>query len=231
MIKLLIFDVGGTLLDHHPGMRKIDANVLMEVFNVRAEENDIQNIIDSIDLKYANSYRLKTPFSEIISKAILKKYGIPVSNYKKFIRKVNMIIDSGGIKPYPDVVPTIKKLKTKYYIATLANVYRSRQSHMTLRKNKLEKHFHFLIDSDSAGIRKPDSRIFKKVLQYFKVEPYEVVMVGDAPVQDIWGAKRLGIHTVLINRRKLPYRFSERTRPDFEIKSFYQLLSILKKIK
>jgi putative hydrolase of the HAD superfamily len=231
MIKLLIFDVGGTLLEFHSNMRKIDVKILRELFNINAKENEIQEIIDDIDLKYADSHISRTPFSVLISKAILKRYDIPISKYKEFMNKRNDVLDHSKAKLYPDALPVIKKVKSKYSIATLANVHDTIFHKKTLNKTGLIKYFHFHVDSDSAGIRKPDIRIFKLVLNHFKIKPSEAIMIGDTPTSDIWGAKRLGIHTILINRRKLPYNLSNKTKPDFEITSLYQLSSTLNKFK
>jgi putative hydrolase of the HAD superfamily len=230
MIKLLIFDVGGTLLDFHSGMEKVNIKILKKLFNVEATEDEIQKIINNVDLKYVNSYKLKTTFSDLVSKAILKKYGISTSKYKEFLEERNKIIDYRENKPYSDVVPIIKKLKKKYYIATLANVHEKRFHKRVLAKTKVGKHFHLNLDSDSVGIRKPSIKIFKMVLNHFKIKPTETVMIGDNPTADIFGAKRLGIHTILLNRRRLNYHFINKTKPDFEVTSLHQLLPILNKL-
>jgi len=201
MIKLLIFDVGETLLNYHLSMGKLDVRVLRKLFNVKAKESEIQKIIDNLDLKYANSYNLKTTFSELISKAILNRYGISTSKYKGFLKEVNKMLDYKEIKPYPDVLPVIKKLKKKYCIATLANVHEKGFHKKLLAKTEVGKHFHLNLDSDLVGIRKPSIKIFKMILNHFKIKPTETVMIGDSPTADIFGAKRLGIHTILLNRR------------------------------
>lgn len=231
MIKLLIFDVGGTLLDFHPIMRKIDIKILRELFNVRATENEIQKIINNVDLIHAGSHKSRTPISIIISKAFLKNYGISVSKYKDFMNKRNDVLDYKKMKLYPDVLPVIRKLKNKYSLATLANVHDTIFHQKVLKKTGLKKSLHFHVDSDSAGIRKPDTRIFRMILNHFKTNPKEVVMIGDSPEADIWGAKKLGIHTILLNRRNLNYHFTNKTKPDFEITSLYQLLPVLNKIR
>jgi len=48
----------------------------------------------------------------------------------------------------------------------------------------------------SAG--KPRRRGFRQVLDELGLAPHEVAMVGDQLFTDIWGAKRLGLYTVLV---------------------------------
>jgi len=46
--------------------------------------------------------------------------------------------------------------------------------------------------------QKPRRRGFRWVLQEMGLEPEEAVMVGDTLFTDIWGAKRLGIYSILV---------------------------------
>jgi len=43
--------------------------------------------------------------------------------------------------------------------------------------------------------------------------------------------KGVGIHSILINRRKLPYKLTSEAKPDFKIKSFRELPKILRKLE
>jgi len=52
-------------------------------------------------------------------------------------------------------------------------------------------HIHF-------NAQKPRRRGFRRLLQEMDLRPEEAVMVGDNLFTDIWGAKRLGIHAILV---------------------------------
>jgi HAD superfamily phosphatase (TIGR01668 family) len=45
---------------------------------------------------------------------------------------------------------------------------------------------------------KPRRAGYRRVLERLKLSPREVIMVGDQLFTDIWGAKRLGLHTILV---------------------------------
>lgn len=47
---------------------------------------------------------------------------------------------------------------------------------------------------------KPDRRFFEHILATLAVPPETVAMLGDNPVDDVWGASQLGIRTVLVDR-------------------------------
>jgi putative hydrolase of the HAD superfamily len=229
MIKLVVFDVGGTLVDFHSPLNKVTVKILRKVFNIRTNEKEIQKIIYEIELKYGSCHFPRKRYSRLVADAIFQKFDIPNKKTKEFFKHWDKS-RFGNQKLHPDALPTIKKLKGKYLLATLANSHDKVFHQRILKKTKLKGHFHLHIDSAAVGIKKPNSRIFKIVLHHFKVKPDDSVMIGDIPSADIFGAKRVGMHTILINRKRLPYHFTRQTKPDFEIHSLNQLLPIIKKL-
>lgn len=236
-IKLVIFDVGGTLTDFRKLLDKTSEKILRRFYGIKPASNEIRKIIDGIDLTLdivpvsQSVYKRKNlGYSMIFTKALLKHFDIPETEVHRFEDEWEKNIKWEKMKLFPDAIPTLQKLKVKYFLATIANVRDSVLHHKLLKKLKLKGHFHLHIDSDSFGLRKPHPKIFNHAINHFKVRPSEIVMVGDTPVADIIGAKKLGIHAVLINRRKLPYKFTPKTKPDYEITSLIQLPTILRKI-
>jgi FMN phosphatase YigB (HAD superfamily) len=53
-----------------------------------------------------------------------------------------------------------------------------------------------VVSSHSAGWQKPHERIFRRALELSRVPATDAVMVGDRMVQDVWGAKRLGMRAI-----------------------------------
>ncbi len=51
--------------------------------------------------------------------------------------------------------------------------------------------------SSEVGWRKPDPRIFRRVLDELEVTPAEAVFVGDRLLDDVSGARSVGMRTVL----------------------------------
>jgi HAD superfamily phosphatase (TIGR01668 family) len=50
-----------------------------------------------------------------------------------------------------------------------------------------------------ANAGKPRRKFLRKALEMLKMNPHEVVVVGDRPLTDIWGGQRLGAHTILVD--------------------------------
>lgn len=55
-----------------------------------------------------------------------------------------------------------------------------------------------IMHSAPGGQSKPRGVYFKQLIKMAKTEPQKIAMVGDRLVQDVWGASRQGINTVMI---------------------------------
>jgi putative hydrolase of the HAD superfamily len=60
--------------------------------------------------------------------------------------------------------------------------------------------FDATVFSCSVGIRKPDPRIYRLACQELGVEPNEAMFVGDGANDELAGAERVGMRSVLIHR-------------------------------
>ena len=52
------------------------------------------------------------------------------------------------------------------------------------------------MDSETAGVKKPNAIIFEKALEQANAKPEVSVMIGDSYEADILGAKNIGMHTL-----------------------------------
>ena len=65
-----------------------------------------------------------------------------------------------------------------------------------IRSMKISKYFSFSISAEEIGAPKPHEEIFLAALNEQKVDNHEFVYVGDDMVNDIDGAKNVGMTTV-----------------------------------
>jgi len=52
--------------------------------------------------------------------------------------------------------------------------------------------------SSSAGVKKPDPRIYQLAVEQLAVEPKDCLYIGDGDSQELTGAAQVGMHPVLI---------------------------------
>ncbi len=97
-----------------------------------------------------------------------------------------------------------------------------------LQKNGLA--FDHVITSEGVRAYKPRARIFEVALDRLRMEPDQVVHVGDSLTADVEGAGRLGIRTVWVNRAGLA-RGATDPRPDHEIPDLTPLPELLESLR
>jgi len=87
--------------------------------------------------------------------------------------------------------------------------------------------FDSLLSSESAGACKPHPAIFDEALRRAGCAPEEVLFVGDTLAQDIAGANRAGMRSVLIWHRDDKPPPAEVVAPQHVIRRIPELLSLL----
>jgi putative hydrolase of the HAD superfamily len=104
---------------------------------------------------------------------------------------------------YDDVVETLTALRQAgLRLGLISNSHRclaSFQSHF-----ELDGLVSVALSSADHGYMKPHPAIFRAALELMQVAPAEAVMVGDSLSQDVEGARRIGMHGVLLARAGTP---------------------------
>jgi putative hydrolase of the HAD superfamily len=93
----------------------------------------------------------------------------------------------------------IKKAKKQCKVALISNFTYAPVIHRSLRKLGLNEFFVAVAVSEEVGWRKPNSRIFHHVLSRLQISAHEAVYVGDSPIEDIRGAKEVGLKTIFVS--------------------------------
>ena len=117
---------------------------------------------------------------------------------------------SDNFELYEDALPVLEEVRRHgLKVALVSNTSRDLDAFI--------RHFRLDVDawlsSGTHGKVKPSPTIFRAALELLEVEPKEAAMVGDSPLDDVEGAKALGMRAFLLDREG---RFPERddTLPD-----------------
>ena len=92
-----------------------------------------------------------------------------------------------------------------------------------LKELGVKKYFDAIIDSQVAGIEKPDPEIFQTALDILNVKASDAIVVGDSYERDIQPAKMLGCTTMWLDGKswKRPLDTHE---ADYTIKSLFEII-------
>jgi HAD superfamily hydrolase (TIGR01662 family) len=135
------------------------------------------------------------------------------------------------LKPYPEVAETINELKKSCKIGIISDAPRKKVL-LRLERMEIEKDmFDVLISIEDTNQKKPHPLPFQKAIEKLKVNPDEILMVGDSIHKDMAGAKAAGMHTCLaVYGRTLKPKVNP-DGVDFMANRVSDLLEIVKRIK
>ncbi|WP_405410449.1 YjjG family noncanonical pyrimidine nucleotidase [Maribacter sp. Asnod1-A12] len=102
---------------------------------------------------------------------------------------------------FPNTIEVLDYLLPKYKLHIITNGFQEVQD-KKLRNSGIYNYFNQIIDSETAGVKKPNPIIFNLALQRAGALPEKSIMIGDSLEADIMGAKSLGFHTIHFNAHK-----------------------------
>ena len=213
-IRAIFFDFGGTLFDYSttaPGERE-SLIALARVAGITADTTQVQQSYR--DALKRTFYRyLPRPFylhRDMFDEALTEtaRY-FEVSFTPRQLseyRKMQEQLRNQNFKLREGVEKTLATLRRRgLHLGIVSNVDNEQFSQI-LTLSGLQNSFDSFLTSEDAGSCKPDQLIFLKALEQAHCRPHEAAFVGDSIQQDIAGANRCGLHSVLLWSRpnKLP---------------------------
>jgi putative hydrolase of the HAD superfamily len=98
-----------------------------------------------------------------------------------------------------DAVETLKYFKGEgYKLGLVSNTIFPDRFHLTeLKRFKLFPYLDTIFFSSEVGYKKPHPQIFLQCLERLRIEPEESLFIGDKLIEDIGGAKNVGMKGIL----------------------------------
>ncbi|WP_445381425.1 YjjG family noncanonical pyrimidine nucleotidase [Robiginitalea sp. IMCC43444] len=103
----------------------------------------------------------------------------------------------------PHSIEILEYLKGKYRLHIITNGFREVQ-HRKLENSRLTPYFIEVIDSERAGVKKPDPKIFEMALEVAEVPAQRALMIGDSLEADIIGSRKAGLQALHFNVHNEP---------------------------
>jgi len=190
----------------------IDLNKLYKKIYKVAQKMDTKRIYDR-NLWW--SWLIKKFLKEKPSKSFLDEI---TKNYWE------MVIKKGNL--YKDTLSILVYLKKKRYtLGMLTDTDGVKEFKIKrIRALNLKKWFDaIVVTGDDTKQTKPDKAPFSLIARKLNLQPQECIFVGNAPYQDIFGAKKSGMTAILIKRQNSKMK----VKPDRIIKKLSELKEIL----
>jgi len=183
MIKAVIFDLGGIVV---PEKTKEIEEGVADYLDISYSEltEIIKNLKPSL---YTGEIRLFDLYSEVIRKLGKsvkpeKMLEIHLSLYKKTSTKRNQ-----------EILQLVEKLRVKYLVIALTNTEVEIADFN--KNNGLFDYFDRAYLSTDLGLKKPQLKIYQRILDDFNLKPEETIMIDDK-LEYLSGAQEIGIKTI-----------------------------------
>jgi putative hydrolase of the HAD superfamily len=98
----------------------------------------------------------------------------------------------------PCVKELLSKISNEYKLGLISNFTYAPVIYAGIKKLGINQFFNAILVSEEVGWRKPSRKIFEEALRRLDTTAEETVYVGDSPLEDIKGAKDVGIKTVFV---------------------------------
>ncbi len=222
-MKAIIFDLDDTLYDCTGSLleasRKRAARAMVNA-GLPSTEEEVYLLQKELSEKHGPYYPV---FNEISNKFNMG-HELVRSALKAY--NSNEVTD---IQLFPDVVPTLKKLAQEKYKLFLLTTGIYERQYKKIELLNLKPYFdEIIINDQEVGLLMEDS--FEAIVRKYSLSPQNVVVVGDRVRGELRIAKSKGMVTVqmLHGRFKDETAYDSSNKPDYKIKRFFQLPTLLK---
>jgi HAD superfamily hydrolase (TIGR01549 family) len=214
MIKAVLFDVDGVLLDSEEIHYAVEAQALRAF--------DIPATVDMIKKQYSGS-RLDVEFSEIA-----KKFNktIVFEEVLKERDKLLKIALKDGFPKAPFVEEMLSDLSKKYLLA-LATMGEKHFIGEEIKRSNLQQYFKVSIFGEDVSNSKPDPEIFLKAAKLLGVKPDECIVIEDS-ARGIKAGKNAGMP--VIARKADHNQSADLSLADYVVKDLREISKVISKI-
>lgn len=209
-IKLIIFDLDGTLADAYPAITQ-SFNYTMKKLNYPAQ--------NALVIRKAAGWGDANLLEPFVKKQDLKK---ALDIYRRH-HKASLLKRS---RLFPRAKRVLDYLKNKGYKLAVASNRPTKFSGILIRKLKLKRYFGYVLCADKLRHIKPHPEILNKIIQRFAVAKKQALYVGDMTI-DAQAGRRAKVNTIIVTTGSSSKKEIIKEKPCLVIRSLADLLKIL----
>jgi HAD superfamily hydrolase (TIGR01549 family) len=236
-VEAVLFDLFDTLVLLEPDevyyehcLRKLHGSLAKNGINVPFKDF-IRAYFEVRDKYYSESRKtLEEPHFNLRVVQTLQKLGFKLAISNPIVRQATEAFAKEFMHYVTiddDALNVLQKLHGKYKLGLISNFGIPECGRQLLDRFGLTKFFDLILISGEINVRKPSPKIFDRALNALGVKASRAVFIGDMLDLDIMGPKKVGMKTILIERRAYTLPDHSEVKPDKIVKSLTELLDIL----
>lgn len=190
MIKAVLFDLDGTLLNRDESVKKFidDQYDRLNKWVGHIPKDEYMTRFIELDQR---GYVWK----DKVYQQLIKEFNIPQISWRELLQDYVSNFKFHCV-PFDNLIPMLEDLKKENFkLGMITNGYGQFQMD-NIKALGIENYFDVILVSEWEGIKKPDPQIFKKALEQLDVLPNESIFVGDHPENDVGAAQKNGMKAI-----------------------------------
>ena len=187
MIKAVIFDLDGTLLNRDESVKmfiETQYDRLNELVGHIPKENFVRRFIELDDRGYV--------WKDKVYQQLVNEFGISDITWEDLLQDYLSQFKNNCIS-FPNLNSMLDELRTNNFVLGLITNGKGQFQMDNIKAMGIEEYFDIILISEWEGIKKPDPQIFMRALNQLNVTSNESLFVGDHPDNDIKAAQNVGM--------------------------------------
>ncbi|WP_270168617.1 HAD family hydrolase [Paenibacillus sp. SYP-B4298] len=188
MIKGILFDLDGTLLDRDQSLLFFIQNQYNRIQALQRIEKQtfVQRFIELDQKGYV--------WKDKVYQQLFEEYNLDL-NWEDLLEDYIQSFQYHCIG-FPGLIEILDYLKgMNLKLGIISNGFGRFQMN-NIRGLNIEDYFDEILISENEGLRKPDIKIFNRALDRLGLEPQETIFVGDHPVNDVDASIKAGMRGI-----------------------------------
>ncbi len=201
----IFFDLDHTLWDFEKNSALAFEKVLKK-YQIKIELDIFLKFYVPLNLKYWELYRhekvtqpqlrygrLKDTFDQLNYEISDELIDLISTEYIHYLPEFNYLFDG--------TIEVLEYLNDKYCLHIITNGFQEVQAGK-MKNSGIDKYFKTITNSEMAGVKKPNPKIFEYALQKANAQKQNSIMIGDCLDADINGALNFGMDAIHFNENK-----------------------------
>ncbi|KHE71388.1 HAD family hydrolase [Halobacillus sp. BBL2006] len=190
MIKAVLFDLDGTLLNRDASVRNfIDKQYERFVHRLPAipKEEYRERFIELDDRGYV--------WKDKVYQQLIDEFGIRDITWEELLDDYLYSFKESCVA-FPNLLKMLGELKQRNFLIGVITNGKGRFQMDNIKALEMAPYMDTILISEWEGVKKPEPQIFQRALERLRVAPEDSVFVGDHPEKDVKAAKGVGMKTI-----------------------------------
>ena len=197
-VRAVTFDVGGTLIDPHPSVGHIYAEVAGRHGYVDISPALLNRRFAAAWRRLRNFRHTRAQWAGLVDATFDGLTERPPSR-TFFGELYDRFTEAAAWHVYDDVRPALEALAARGLKLGIVSNWDHRLRPL-LRGLRLDRYFEVMVISCEVGAVKPARAVFRRAAARLGLPPGAILHVGDSPAMDCQGARAAGMQSVLLRR-------------------------------